>query len=148
VAIAFHDAAGAAQKAQTPEMVVPVASVLASGKAEPRDVKAPVPYPFVFQLPAWAWGLLIALAGLAGWLIMRRRPVKPVVVPPPPPPDVEALGRIDVLLSEHLIREGHIKEFCDRLSDILRHYVGRRFGLASMGDTSYELITALEEGNQ
>ena len=148
VAIAYHDAAGAAQKAQTPEMVVPVASVLTSSKAEPHDVKAPVPYPFVFQLPAWAWGLIIAFVGLIGWLILRRRPVKAVVIPPPPPADVEAFTRIDALLGEHLIKEGHIKEFCDRLSDILRHYLGRRFGLASMGETSYELITALEEGNQ
>lgn len=143
VPIEYRDAAGNKQKAATPELVVPVQSVL-SAKAEPRDVKAPVPYPFVFSLPAWAWALLVALVGGLVWLALRRRPVKPVVVPPPPPPDVEAFRRIDGLLAENLIPAGQVKEFCDRISDILRHYLGRRFGLASMGDTSYELLEALE----
>lgn len=143
VSIEYRDAAGNKHKATTPELVVPVQSVL-SGKAEARDVKAPVPYPFVFALPAWAWALLIAVAGGVIWLLMRRRPVPVVVAPPPPPPDVEAFKRIDGLLSENLIRAGQVKEFCDRISDILRHYLGRRFGLASMGDTSYELLEALE----
>ena len=144
VSIEYHDAAGAKQKAATPELVVPVQSVLASGKAEAHDVKPPVPYPFTFQLPLWAWGLIAAVLGLIAWLVLRRRRVAPVVVPPPPPADIEAFRRIEGLLAENLIRVGQVKEFCDRISDILRHYLGRRFGLASMGDTSYELLDALE----
>lgn len=143
VSIEYRDAAGNKQKATTPELVVPVQSVL-SAKAEPRDVKAPVPYPFVFALPAWAWALIAAFVGGLIWLALRRRPVAVAVAPPPPPPDVEAFQRIDGLLTENLIRAGQVKEFCDRISDILRHYLGRRFGLASMGDTSYELLESLE----
>lgn len=144
VTVEYRDAAGAAQKVSTPEMVVPVQSVLKDGKSEARDVKAPVPYPFHFHLPAWAWAVLVALFGAVVWLVMRRRPVKAVVVPPPPPADAEAFSRIEALMRENLIKLGHVKEFCDRVSDILRHYLGRRFGLASMGDTSYELLQALE----
>lgn len=144
VPIEYTDVAGAKQKASTPELVVPVQTVLEKGKSEALDVKAPVPYPFVFELPAWAWALIIAALGGLAWLVMRRRPVAPVVIPPPPLPEVEAFSRIDKLVGESLIKDGQVKEFCDRISDILRHYVGRRFGLASMGDTSYELLDALE----
>jgi hypothetical protein len=144
VNIDYRDAAGNKHSASTPEMVVPVQSVLPAGKVEPRDVKAPVPYPFALALPPWAWGLIVALGGLVVWLLMRRRPVPAVVAPPPLPADEEAFRKIDALLAENLLRNGQVKEFCDRLSDVLRHYLGRRFGLQSMGDTYYELLAALE----
>jgi hypothetical protein len=137
ITLRYRDTKNAPQTAQTPEMVVPVLSLL-STTSEPRGVKPPVPYPWA--PPLWPLALILLLIALAFWTIRLRRPR---VIPPPPPlpPDVEALGRIEALLAE--APPPAPKEFCDRLSDLLRHYLGRRFGLASMGDTSHELLASL-----
>ncbi|MBI4860229.1 MAG: hypothetical protein HY815_08195 [Candidatus Riflebacteria bacterium] len=147
VSIEYADATNASRKAATPEMVVPVRSVLPATKAEPKPLKDPLPYPYSFSLPTWAWIVLGSLVALAIWL-WRRRSAGVALPPPPVPPYEEALQRIEALLKEGLLAAGQTKEFCDRLSDILRHYLGRRFGLASMGETSLELLAALGSAGQ
>jgi hypothetical protein len=136
---------GQAKTASTPEMVVPVQSLLGP-KLDIKPIHGPVPYRFQLVVPGWFWAVLAFLAA-ALMLWFRRRPAG-AAIPIPLAPDIEAFRRIDTLLSENLPGGGQVKEFCDRLSDILRQYLGRRYGLSVMGETSGELMTVLREDSR
>jgi|GEM_PF-1597229 len=147
VMVTYKDVKGAVQKVATPEMVVPILSTLSGAKPEPRPFKDPVPYPYRFSLPTWVWIVLASVAVLGMILFRRWRAPRLAFVAPPLPPHEEATRRIEALLAEGLVAVGQVKEFCDRLSDILRDYLGKRYGLSSMGETSHELILTMTSGN-
>jgi hypothetical protein len=171
IKIAYRDAAGKAMSAATPEMAVTIQSVMAAlapgsgggagaaaaggaggagspgpGKLEPRPLKPPVAYTYRFELPLWVYVALVATIAAVALLVRRLRRPRTTAPPPPVPADQEAFMRIDELLAEGILACGQVKEFCDRLSDILRRYLSRRFGLPAMGETSVELLAALEAG--
>lgn len=124
-------------------IVLEIPSLLATTVTEPAEIKPPVPYhPDAWPLVTVAAGGLAAfiLLGMAIWRMLRRPPSPP---PPPIPPEIEARRAIEVLMAEGLIAAGQIGHFVDRLSDILRRYVGRRYALPAMAETTLELTRAL-----
>lgn len=95
----------------------------------------------------WPLGLLLAAAVVA-WAVrrwMRRRADVAEAPAPAPalPPHVEALEALEALAAKKLWHNGHAKQFHTELTDILRTYVGRRYGVAAMEMTSDELLGAL-----
>lgn len=99
------------------------------------------------KLYYWTMWLLLALvvAGMAyyGYYRFYRRPkkrAKEIVVIPPYD---EAVSALDNLKSRSLCEKGHEKEFYTRLTDILRHYLDRRFGISAMEMTSAEILQHL-----
>lgn len=110
-----------------------------------RDIKETWPSP---PRPAWLWLLpLLPLIALALWL-RRRRPQKeasPLPLPSEPPHlwalrELEALGRSDRLA------RGEIDAFIVRLTEILKEYLERRWGLPASRFTTTEILTALHWG--
>lgn len=107
------------------------------------------------QLEVWtaakhaAFVALIALAvgALAALLFTRwlRRPKK---VPPPPPPrppwDV-ALEALHDIRHSGLTREGRFAEVFDRVSDVLRRYLGDRYGYDGLESTTREALGSLNQ---
>jgi hypothetical protein len=105
------------------------------------------------QLEIWtaakhaAFIALVALivGALAALLISRwlRRPKK---VPPPPPPrppwDV-ALEALHDIRHAGLTREGRFAEVFDRVSDVLRRYLGDRYGYDGLESTTREALGSL-----
>lgn len=93
-------------------------------------------------------GLLISALGVGlGWLIRRwveavRRARQPVV--DTRPAHVIALEAYQSLLARRLHEEGQTKQFYHELSEIIRAYLGRRFGLSGVEMTSDELRDAAE----
>lgn len=78
----------------------------------------------------------------AVWISIRDRPL------PPPDPRVSALAAFDALLAEGLHRQGDVRSFYTRASDITRRFVevlDQRWGPAQ---TSTELMTDLERATQ
>jgi hypothetical protein len=114
--------------------------------ADLYDVRAPENVP----VRTWRllWGLLaVGLAVLAGWAIVKwlKRP-RPAVTAPPPPPeplDVRAIRALDELAQQNLPGQGRFKEFYFRLSEILRGYLGERYGFEALECTTPELLDAL-----
>jgi len=99
------------------------------------------------------WALIISLGALLisaigvglGWLIRRwveavRRARQPVV--DTRPAHVIALEAYELLLKRRLPEEGQSKQFYHELSEIIRSYLGRRFGLSGLEMTSDELRSA------
>jgi hypothetical protein len=81
---------------------------------------------------SWAWMLgAFALFGAAGaWLWLRRKRVKELVRIFKSAHEL-AYERLRALVKEDLVGAGRIKEFYERISDILRHYIEHRFSSCS-----------------
>jgi hypothetical protein len=105
------------------------------------------------QREDWALARLIAglaavalVAAIVGALIGRwwkRRP-KPVIPPPPPRPPWEiALAQLEEVRRGTMIEEQKLGEHVDRVSDIVRQYLGARFGFDGLEATSREVRRAV-----
>ena len=105
------------------------------------------------QLEIWtaakhvAVAALIALVigALAALLISRwlRRPKKVAPPPPPRPPWDVALEALHDVRHAGLIREGRFAEVFDRVSDVLRRYLGDRYGYDGLESTTREALVSL-----
>ena len=81
------------------------------------------------------------LAWLIGRWLKRPRPVPPP--PPPRPPWEVALESLHDLRHAGLTREGRFAEHFDRVSDILRRYLGDRYGFDGLESTTREMLGEL-----
>ena len=116
-----------------------------------HDIKdiVEVPNPYVRWF-AWiiAGIALVSVALVVG--IVRRKKLLKVLVPrfiPRLSPFEEAIRQLDELAKQHLMEDGAVKTFYSRLGDILRLYLYRRMGIASLSETSEELITQLRQSS-
>jgi hypothetical protein len=77
------------------------------------------------------------------WLV-RKKKLLQVLIPglaaPRLSPFEEAIRQLDELARQRLVENGSVKVFYSRLSDILRVYLFRRQGIASLSETSDELL--------
>ncbi|WP_338864296.1 hypothetical protein [Myxococcus stipitatus] len=102
------------------------------------------------ELPIRSWRLVLTLLGLLAtavlaWLLIRwwkNRP-KHVVVVPPLPLDVRTRKALDTLKTEDLPARGLVKDHYFRLSEIIRGYLGERYGFEALECTSSELMASL-----
>lgn len=147
----FHDVNSPQEKKYelTTELIdIEVTSLLGDQRAELKieDIEDVVEMP---QEPSywWVWVLgAIALAGASGsWLWLRRR-VKKLVRIFKPAHEL-AYERLRILVREDLVGAGRIKEFYERISDILRHYIEHRFNLRAPERTTEEFLFELANTN-
>jgi len=96
----------------------------------------------------WVWVLgVVVPAGAAGsWLWLRRKRVKELVRIFKPAHEL-AYERLRVLVKEDLVGAGRVKEFYERVSDILRHYIEHRFSLRAPERTTEEFLYELANTN-
>ena len=107
------------------------------------------------QLEIWttakhvAFAALVALlvGALAALLISRwlRRPRKLPPPPPPRPPWEVALEALHDIRHAGLTREGRFAEVFDRVSDVLRRYLGDRYGYDGLESTTREALASLRQ---
>lgn len=111
------------------------------------DYRAPI------EVPIRSWRLVFILlgvlaAGLLGWAFVKwlRRP-RPEVVEAKQlaPLDVRTREALDALKASDLPAKGHVKDFYFRLSEIIRGYLGERYGFEALECTSSELFTSLRK---
>ena len=104
-----------------------------------HDIAPPVTVP----MPAWQWALIIlgtlAIAGLLVWLFSRWYKNRPAA--PPETPRTTALRDLEALRPQVRILEPY--QFSIAVSDVLRSYVGRQFGLRAREQTSPEVLAAI-----
>lgn len=96
----------------------------------------------------WVWviGILAVALGVWGFVLWRRsragnplfKTRKPVLAPYP-----EAIDALKRLRAMRLCEEGRQKEYYVRLTDILRRYLSRRFGIEASEMTSAEILRAV-----
>ena len=92
----------------------------------------------------WVWVPgVVAVAAAAGlWLYLRRKRVRELVRIFRPAHEI-AYERLRALVKEDLVGAGKIKEFYERISDILRHYIEHRFSLRAPERTTEEFLAEL-----
>jgi hypothetical protein len=116
-------------KRTSPETVKDIADI-----APLAQVSAPTPW-LLYGL-----GGLIALAlAIVLWRVLRKK-APSVAVKPQLPPFEEAIEGLAGLKDLSLIRQNRAREFCFGLSEILRRYVSRRFGVDALESTTSEFL--------
>ncbi|MFC1586286.1 BatD family protein [Fibrobacterota bacterium] len=86
--------------------------------------------------------LLVVLAGgcaMAVWIYHRRKQSRNMT-PPPKPPYEEAVLLLEQLKKEGLPARQLHKQYCFRLSEILRRYLTRRFAIDALESTTEEFL--------
>ncbi|HUB59571.1 MAG TPA: hypothetical protein VL978_02650 [Puia sp.] len=115
-----------------------------------HDIKdiVQVPNPFARWF-GWIVAALALVSVLVVVWIVRRKKLLKLLVPWQPPPRLspyeEALRQLDELAKQNLVADGAVKTFYSRLGDILRLYLFRRVGIASLSETSDELIAQIRK---
>jgi hypothetical protein len=85
----------------------------------------------------------LALAWLFSWWRRRPRPAPPA--PPPRPPWEVALEELFDVRHAGLVAEGRLAEHFDRVSDIVRKYLGARYGFDGLESTTREVLAVLRK---
>jgi hypothetical protein len=91
----------------------------------------------------WLWLLAAALVLVLAFILLRRfRTKKTVTVPvvPPKPPYEEAIEAIRLLEEKQYVARGMIREYAFELSDIVKHYIERRYSVNAAEFTTEEMI--------
>lgn len=144
----FHDVNSPEDKKYeltTEPIDIEVTSLLGDQRAELKieDIEGVVDMPKPTSF-VWLWALgVVVVAAIAGlWLYLRRKRVKELVRIFKPAHEL-AYERLRVLVNEDLVGAGKIKEFYERISDILRHYIEHRFSLRAPERTTEEFLAEL-----
>ena len=145
----FHDVNSPEKKEYeltTEPIDIEVASLLGEQRAELKiaDIEDVVDMPKDASF-WWVWVIVVAsvVGGGAGWLYLRRRRVAELVRIFRPAHEI-AYARLRALIADDLINAGRIKEFYERVSDILRHYIEHRFDLRAPERTTEEFLAELQ----
>jgi hypothetical protein len=112
-----------------------------------HDIKDIVEVPNAFA--RWfGWiiaGIALVSVALVVFLVRKKKLLK-VLIPrfiPRLSPYEEAIRQLDELAAKRLVEDGAVKTYYSRLGEILRIYLCRRMGIASLSETSEELIAQI-----
>lgn len=125
---------------ETLQLFVEVKSVMKEGEeaTDIRDIKGIVTLPGFF-LSVWVLVAVCVLAGLATWLIFKRKKILPQVPALPPPPHMIALEALDRIDAQDLAGRD-VKEYHFLVSQVLRRYLEGRFGVNAPDKTTEEFL--------
>ena len=130
---------------------VVVTSLLANEpNAEPKPASSPVVVRERDETLLWLAGILglVLLTILFTVLVTRWWNRRPRALPPPPPPRPpwevahERLTQLDQQM-ESSFENGHAVEWMDELNDVLREFLGSRFGFEGLESTTDEILAKL-----
>lgn len=127
--------------------------VAAQDEISPLSDPADPENPSIFDaIPDWLyyyWWIFLVAAALifAGWWAFRRYKKEGTILPSKPelPPHVVALQRLVRLKARKLWQSGQEKEFYTILTEILRVYLDKRFGIKAMEMTTGQIMDKLSE---
>jgi hypothetical protein len=148
IPVRFRLADGTTGEIKTAPIPLRVASLLPRDKSEQKlaDVRPPVGVAFgrVFWVGV---ALLVALlAGLAWWLVKRRRPAAPALAPLEPgiAPEEEARRALETLVQSGRLARGEYRPFYIELTAIAKRYLERRLGAPIVEMTTAEMMSCLK----
>ncbi len=106
----------------------------------------------VVQMPKkssywWVWTLAVMTVAIVCLLFYSRRRRAAQLIRIFKPAHEIAYERLRVLVKEDLVNKGMIKEFYERISNILRHYIEDRFNLRAPERTTEEFLIELSSAD-
>lgn len=136
--------------------VFPVANVTADTPiADYANVAEPENKSIFDSVPDWLyyyWWIGLILLAIAGgvWYIWKRYKKTGGILPkkPEPTPYESAIAALKELKEKKLWENGMEKEYFTTLTDILRVYLFRRFGINAMEMTSRQILAALSANKE
>jgi hypothetical protein len=146
--LTISDGAGQVFEKAVPSVPLTVVPTLAEDDNDLRDIK---PQAGMTVPATWPWiagGVLLALGlAVAGWWAYRRWRGKPFLAPivdnrPPWQVAYDELARIEGL---GLLEQGHFKRHYTLVTDCLRTYLERQFGLRVFDRTTSELKAVMRQ---
>lgn len=110
------------------------------------------------KAPIWWWGIIrwillvlgiLLLIDLGFWLWrkyekFRKKEEEPINPELLRPADEVALEKLDEIKAAKIWKDGKVKEYQTDLTDVVREYIGRRFGVQSTEKTSDETLRAMK----
>lgn len=143
----FHDANDPEAKKYelvTEPVDIEVTSLLGEqhGELVIADIEDIVEMPATKAYLWWTLGAAGVIAAVGVWLYLRRKRVAEIVRIFKPAHEI-ALWRLQALIEEDLVKAGEIKEFYERISNILRCYIEHRFDLRAPERTTEEFLSEL-----
>jgi hypothetical protein len=148
VEVTYLGKAGEVRTARTAPIPIKIASLIAN-EPEPaiKEIAPPVPVLQPDLLLAYvAGGLAAAVIGaLLTWLVVRRLRGRVLMRPGPPPRPAHevALERLDRLGTYGFLENADNRPFYFAVSEVIREYLGSRFGFDSLELTTDELLAEL-----
>jgi hypothetical protein len=90
--------------------------------------------------------IVIPLALLLAWALIRMRGRWKKAPPPPPPipPWIRAAQKLAAIEASGLLQAERFDEHLDQVSDVLREYLGARYGFDGLESTTPELLRQLQ----
>ena len=111
-------------------------------------IKAPEKLPYTWQelLPFIICGAIL-LAAIITLIVLyiKRKKKEAMLSKPLLPPYEEAMEELQKLRNQKLWEQGEIKQYYIRLSDVVRRYIERRFGIEAMESTTDEIVKAMRK---
>jgi hypothetical protein len=147
----FYDANDAEEKKYelyTDPIDIEVASLLGEQRSELviADIEDVVEMPQKAHL-WWLWilsAVSIIAAIIGTWAYLRQKRIDKLVRIFKPAHEI-AYARLRALVKDDLIKAGKVKEFYERVSNILRHYIEHRFDLRAPERTTEEFLIELQQ---
>ena len=116
----------------------------AAAELQIHDIAPPEELPREAASRSWlVWGGAVLVLGVVGAVLLSRRRKGGKIFQPVIPAHEVAFQQLEALVAENLPEKHAIKEFYQRVSDILRHYIENRFGLQAPEQTTEEFLGTL-----
>ncbi|MGD2279024.1 MAG: BatD family protein, partial [Candidatus Omnitrophota bacterium] len=131
----------------SPQVPIEVLSVLTGDDKDIKDIKGLVT---IGGIPVWGF-FAVALAALAAFIFLFWRRRKQRIAEEEirrKPAHVIAYEELNNLRGEDLPAKGRVKEYYIRLSDIVRHYLEKRFSYRAPEMTTEEFLKAIKESKE
>jgi hypothetical protein len=117
------------------------------------DIKSPIDTPFklseLYRFLPWILGglaLILLIAGGIWFYLNRRNPLKAFISEKPKEPaHVIALRKLDGINKEKPWQKGQVKQFYSNISEIMRHYIEDRYGIAAPEQITSEILQSLRQ---
>lgn len=96
----------------------------------------------------WLIPLGVALLTLIVFLIIKYRKTGSIFTFKPVPPSIQALNRLNKLEKQNLPERGKVKEYYTKLTDVLRDYLKKEFGIKTFEKTSAEILQQVDNNER
>jgi hypothetical protein len=137
---------------KTPELVLQIQPVAIDTTKGVYDIKQPIQVPYTWvewvkdNAPKAGFPLLavLVIAGIVFYLLKRpKKELPPKPAEPEKPEHVIALDKLYALREQKLWQQDRIKEYHSEISDVMRHYLERRYGISANEQTTDEIFATI-----
>lgn len=117
--------------------------------ADIKDIKSIISAPVTLgEILPWLlalWLLAAIITGIVLYLKKRKPRAQPQTIwqKPDIPAHIAAISSLEKLKAQKLWQQGKVKQYHSELTDILRHYIEKRYGIHAMEMTSSEIMEAI-----